>query len=142
MPLKSTPGAPLGETPRPHWLPNSGGRENVFSPQNWGGMGSPLGMGGVGGRSSTFARGLMVWKPPKVARLGGGESVAPEKGIGIRFHVPPKVGGLGGQFCKAQVRQYSQLSHRRVPSCAQCPNTTSERRRKRKSGYLVGLQRI
>ena len=65
MPPKSTPGAPLGETPRPrcllylgrplrtrHWLPNSGGRENVFSPQNWGGMGSPLGMGGVGGRNA------------------------------------------------------------------------------------------
>src|SRR4028119_607947 len=55
MPPKSTPGAPLGETPRPrwllylgrplrtrHWLPNSGGRENVFSPQNWGAGGAKI----------------------------------------------------------------------------------------------------
>jgi hypothetical protein len=35
-PPKSTPGALLGETPRPHWLPNSGGLWHSDSPQTWG----------------------------------------------------------------------------------------------------------
>ena len=65
MPPKSTPGDGsrstwgdpktalpplLGETSRPHWLPNPGGLL----------MHSPPKIGGLGGRSSTFARGLMA----------------------------------------------------------------------------------
>ncbi len=42
MPPKSTPVALLGETPRPHWLPKIGGRENSGSPQNWGARGAKI----------------------------------------------------------------------------------------------------
>ena len=40
QPPKSTLGALLGETPRPHWLPNSGGLQTSDSPQTWGARGA------------------------------------------------------------------------------------------------------